>query len=476
MPPQGPLIGSGMKAMIAEAAIAADMEHRGFQDWGNGQFAEVGTNGNDYNLTAWRIWVKDGEVRREILYGSPTDTALPEVEDYAHLQADVFDYWRKAIDDAFLHWEDFPSGDPLRWDKRGVLKGAAEIRVSAHNDDSTGEASGANVRLNADLTNLSNRTLQLNGEYAEAFNEKYVARLRPVLDNLHALTMVLAYSLAGEEELFRRTREQVAQVANDSLKAMQASGPKGGDDVTNLKILLIVVGAVCAGVSAAATGGASIPIVAKVAASLVGAGASASGGLLGALVKPPPEPDPIPLGAGHPKDVLTNLVNGLKEINTRIRTEEQTLVALLDATYQDAAPATSAGPFNIAKPELIGKHGTSVLDAHQVLVDNQTIAKITELWIPTIVSDLNACTAELTIGASGWTRPAGIGLSTTGPWSSYSALQSGVASLVRDTATELTGSAESLQAAAADIGLSDEQVNETYAAQARRITEDNINY
>lgn len=475
MPPEGPLIGSGMKALIAEAAIAADMEHRGFLNYGGGNFVEVGSNANDSNPVVWRITVSDGKVQREMIYGSESDSSVPKVEDYSHLQADVFDYWHKAIDDAFVDWENFPSANPLGWDKGAVLKGAAEIRVNAHSDDNTGEASGANVRLDSDISNLMTRTGQLNGEYAEAFNEKYVTKLRPVLDNLQALTMVLAYSLAGEEELFRRTREQIAQVANDSLKAMQASGPKGGD-ITGLKIFLIVVGAVCAGVGAVAAGGVAVPVALKVAASLTGAGASASGGLLGALVKPPPEPEPIPLGADHPSKVLTNLVNGLKDINTRIRTEEQLLVDLLDATYTDAAPATAAGPFNIAKPELIGKTGSSVLESHQVLVDKETIAKITELWIPSIVGDLNACTAELTIGASGWTRPAGIGLSATGPWPSYSKLQTGVADLVKDTATELTGSAESLQAAAADIGLSDEHVNESYAAQARKITEDNINY
>jgi hypothetical protein len=464
-----------MKSLIAEAAIAADMEHRGFQDYGNGQFAQVGSNGNDYGPVAWRIWVKDGEVRLEMLYGSESDQSVPSLETYTSLQTDVFDYWPQAIDEAFKDWEDFPSADPLGWDKRGVLKGAAEIAVSAAVDDDSGSASGANVRLDSDITNLITRTAQLQGEYAVAFSTKYVSKLRPVLDNLHALTLVLAYALAGEEELFRRTREQIANVANDSLKAMQASGPRSDGDVTGLKIFLIVVGAVCAGVGAVAGGGVAVPVALKVAASLTGAGASASGGLLGALVKPPPPPEPIPLGAGTPQGVLTNLKNGLAEIKSRVKKEEEQLDALLKATHTDAQPAAAAGPFNIAKPDLIGKH-SSVLDPHQVLVDDQVIGMITELWIPTIVGDLKACTAELTTGAASWTRPASIGISATGPWPSYSRLQSDVASLIEDTATELTGSAESLRAAAADIGLSDDQVNATLRAQARKITEDNVNY
>lgn len=476
-PPGGPLIGSGTKTNIADAAIVADMEHRGFGHYGDGVFKMPGTNGNDFDPVVWNVVVRDGSVTVDMIVGSRTDD-VPRESDFAHLQADVFDYWPRAIDDAFRNWEDMAESGPLGWDAGAVLKGAAEIRVTATNDATTGAANGANVRLDADITNLSARTAELNGLYAEAFNENYVSRMRPVLDNLHSMTMVLAYGLAGEQELFQRTREQIAQVATDAEAAMKASGPRsGGGDITGITIALIVVGAVCGGIASVATGGAGIPVAAAVATSLGNVGAGAVKDLLGALVKPPSPPEPIPLGAAHPKDVLKNIVNGLTEINTRIRAEEQQLVDLFDAAYGDLAPAAAAGPFNIARPEIIDHGGSSVLESAQtVLVDPTVIAKITELWIPSIIGDINACRSGLDSEAYSWTRPAGIGLSATGPWSSYSALQSGVATLLGDTATELAGAAGSLQAAAADIGLSDATANDTYAAQARRITEDNVNY
>ncbi|NYJ03338.1 hypothetical protein HNR19_004036 [Nocardioides thalensis] len=478
MPPSGgPLIGSGMKASIAEAAIVADMEHRGFTHHGDGVFKELGASGGEYDGVYWNVVVKDGSVAIEMVMGQRSDI-VPDESEYAHLQAEVFDYWPRAIDDAFSNWEDMAESDPLRWDLSSVLRGAEEIRVTATNDAGSGKSNGANVRLDADITNLSTRTAELNGLYAEAFNENYVSRLRPVLDNLHSMTMVLAFGVAGEQELFQRTREQIAQVALDAEKAMKASGPRsGGVDITGITIGLIVVGAVCGGIAAVASGGAAIAAATVVATSLGNVGAGAVKDLLGALVKPPAPPQPIPLGAGHPKEVLTNIVNGLAEINTRIRAEEQQLVDLFEAAHGDLSLAAAAGPFNIARPEIIDHGGTSVLESAQtVLVDPTAIAKITELWIPTIIGDINACRSELDGQAYSWTRPAGIGLSETGPWSSYSALQSGVASLLAETATELEGAAGSLQAAAADIGLSDETANETYAAQARRITEDNINY
>lgn len=476
-PPGGPLIGSGTKASIADAAIVADMEHRGFGHYGDGVFKMPGTNGNDFDPVVWNVEVRDGSVKVEMVYGSRTDD-VPRESDFAHLQADVFDHWPRAIDDAFRDWEDMAESDPLRWDAAAVLKGAAEIRVTATNDAATGAANGANVRLDADITNLGARTAELNGLYAEAFNENYVSRMRPVLDNLHSMTMVLAYGLAGEQELFQRTREQVAQVAIDAEAAMRASAPRsGGGDITGITIALIVVGAVCGGIASVATGGAAIPVAAAVATSLGNVGAGAVKDLLGALVKPPAPPAPIPLGAAHPRDVLANIVDGLAEINTRIRAEEQQLVDLFEAALGDLAPAAAASPFNIARPEIIDHRGSSVLErAQTVLVDPTVIAKITELWIPTIVGDINACRAELDGEVSSWTRPAGIGLSATGPWSSYSALQIGVASLLGDTATELEEAAGSLQAAAADIGLVDAAVNDTYAEQARRITADNVNH
>lgn len=476
-PPGGPLIGSGTKTNIADAAIVADMEHRGFGHYGDGVFKMPGTSGNDYDPVVWNVVVKDGSVTVDMIYGSRTDD-VPRESDFAHLQAEVFDYWPGAIDAAFRDWEDMAESGPLGWDADAVLRGAAEIRVTATNDATTGAANGANVRLEADISNLGARTAELNGLYAEAFNENYVSRVRPVLDNLHSMTMVLAYGLAGEHELFQRTREQIAEVANDAEAAMRASAPRsGGGDITGITIALIVVGAVCGGIASVATAGAGIPVAAAVAASLGNVGAGTIKDLLGALVKPPPPPDPVPLGAAHPKEVLTNIVDALAEIDTRIRAEEQQLADLFEAAYADLAPARASGPFNIARPEIIDRGGSSVLESAQtVLVDPTVIAKITELWIPSIIGDINACRSGLDSEAYSWTRPAGIGLSSTGPWSSYSALQSGVVALLDDTSIELEAAAGSLQAAAADIGLSDAATNESFAAQARRITEDNVNY
>lgn len=469
MPPTGPLIGSGTKAAIVTAAVAADMEHRDFIDMNDGTFLQTWTDGGS-QPDIYKIIVSDGSVSVEkIASGYITGNGeAPTEADFAHLQADVFDYWRDAIDAVFTDWEDLPESANLGYDLAWVMGGASEIQLEAQTDGDDGGYADGNARLSGDIDNLFTRTADLSGDYAYAFNTTYVNRVRPNINALHALTMVLAYTIGGEQELLHQSRQQVIDTCTAAEAAFKASGPKGGDD-SGAVVALIVIGAVAAGVAAVASGGASIPGTVAVAAGLVSAGASGASDLIGALGQAPAAAPEIPLGGSHPDQVLTNLREALRDIDTEIRREERLLRDLCSTTLGESQ---GVGSFNIDAVPVQGE----ILGAEQdTNVDDKVIADITELWIPTINGDLRACANRLTVGDFAWTKPASIGLGATGPFGAYESLQTQVVQLLNNTADELSEAATALKEAARIIGLSDEQSNAASAALAERINRDNIN-
>ncbi|GAA4699407.1 hypothetical protein [Nocardioides nanhaiensis] len=476
-PPGGPLIGSGMKLMIAEAAIEADMEHRGFRHFGDGLFKESGSNGNDSAPVVWQVLIRDGSVEIDMLYGSDSNSSVPSPADYAYLQADVFDRWPQEIDDAFAHWEDFPEASGLEAELSGVIRGASEIRVDEDSSGLTAEGSTRNTRLVSDIDNLKGRGRFLNGLYAEAFIDNYVSKLEPTLANLHGLTMVAGIACKGEAELFSRTRTQLGQLCNDAHMAMKSSGPRGGDS-TGLRFALIIVGAIAAGVGIVSTAGlATVPTAALVGGALTSTGAGAAGGVLG-LLDQPETPEDLPLGAGHPDDVLANLLAALEQLNSSFKNEERNLERFLEAAAGDAAPDPDGNAFDIETPDVVGGTGQDVLETQQdeLHVDDATIARITELWIPSINGDIRAACAALDAPTYAWQRPATIGIgSGVGPHGAYRDFLEALKDRMLDVERELQGAADSLQAAAALIGLSDEQTNQQFAAEAAEIERVNDN-
>lgn len=470
MPPEGPLIGSGMKELIAEAAIRADMEHRGYTDVGGGVFERDFSTGAQGHVRG-TIRVQDGSVEWEVSPDHGESHAQRLADAAASLQGEVFDYWPGAIDDVFTSWEDAPSSSSLRGDQAYAESGISEIRLIGDMDSDTGSVSSGNTRLASDLSNLSSETELLSGEYIEAFNDNYAHPLGPAIQNVYALSEVLAFGLAGEAELFDRIRTQISDLAWRSKTAMEGSGPSGGGG--DAALALVVVGAVLAGIATVATGGSALAIIAGL--------GSAGAGVASAVVddagdQSEQSPEENDLSAGDPRSVLANMEEAIETIRQQVRREEDLLSDILTDARTLTEATQSAGAFNVRRPDIIDHTGSDVLSPEQsVRVNERSIAKITELWIPTINGDLNLCANRLTLSSGSWTRPTGIGYAPTGPWSDFSRLQSAVVDLLVDITTELSGAAQSLQDAAALIGLADEQENAQYAAQATQINDDNVN-
>ncbi|WP_141012972.1 hypothetical protein [Nocardioides sambongensis] len=465
---------------IARAAIKADMEHRGYRETGPGEFhrsVAAGAMGH-VKIEHW-VWAADGRVHTRIEESPPyraTDFAAEEAALANALQLSVFGYWPSAIDGLFADWEPGVLPCPMPFEIAASLARAAVSEISAgvvEEDPAAGYAPG-NPRLASDLSNLEERTKQLSGRYAATFADTYVTPLPAVIERQRSMVGVLAVAAAAEGEVWARAADDVAEVRRLGLAAMQGSGTASEGDI-DWSVVLTVVGAVAAGVTAFATVGST----AAVAAALLSAGAGGAGDL---IASPSDDSAPeLPLGAGDPHAVLANLRAALSgsgnSLSASIRSQERSIRQML-AAVSGAARGARRGMFDLPEPEVADVGAGDLLDRTQsVIVTPEIIARITALWIPTISADLRTARRLLVWESAGaWQRPAGIGLGVAGPMAAYQELQETALRLLGNTAGELDDAGVALGDAARMIGLVDAQVERSYARQARRIIDLNLNH
>ncbi|WP_109510094.1 hypothetical protein [Nocardioides speluncae] len=460
--------GVSMEEQIAEAAIKADMEHRGWSG-GNGSYykQEFGSSKNgvhphyEYHLTKEGLRIeKSPNVDNEDLTAQASSML-------SRLQSEVLNYWPRAIDDLFRKWQDagLPSWGGLAMNASWAKEGADEIRPGTTIDDNGSNLQVGNARLTADLGNLEKRTGQLAGNYARAFSDNYVTPLPPVLQGQFALGSVLAISLEAEKEIWLNTSRDLDSIRHHGLNAMRASAPKTGGGGVDAKVIVTVFAALAGAVAAFATAGGSLAVT----AALTAAGAGAWSNLLES--PPKKEPEPVPLGAGHPRDVRTNIEKALEKLNEGIRTQEEFLQQILRGANEVAGSKRGAFDLPPAAAE-----GTVLGKEQDVVVTAEIIAAITAQWIPCIAGDLRLARTKLGVDTAGsFDRPGGIGVGFNGPQPEFKALQETVIGLLGNTATELDEAGAALLSAARTIGLADQAAQAKYEGIAKQINDTNQN-
>ncbi|MCW2815406.1 MAG: hypothetical protein JWN84_2861 [Nocardioides sp.] len=445
-------------ATIADAAIRADMEHRGWTAISGGSFS-LGTGTMSYDRKAYLV--RDGHAEQ---LGADDGAALPEF--VTSVQSQVFDHWPGAIEAAFADYDSLPTAGDFSGVAADMERGAGEIAVSVTSPGSTPEAPSGNGRLAQDLVNLEGDTNQLAGVYARTFHDRYVAGLSFAVASQHALAGALAVTLGAEERIWREVDSGLTRLKSQAVVAMQASGPQAAD--TDAALELSVAGSILGAAAAFATGGAVLALA------LAAAGASAAGDILGAGGSAP-APKKVPLGAGTPQGVLDNIIGALDDLDTEVRDQERDLETLLSDCLSATTASGTDGNFDLRLRGGGASPGEWLSAEQDVIVDATAIASITDLWIPTICGDLHACRSALGVNGFPWIRPAHVGTGTTGPWAEYAALQSRLDDLLAQLESELTEAAAALKEAAKGIGLSDEATTDEMARQADRINAENIN-
>ncbi len=452
------------ESAIAQAAAHAELQHL---DWDEVSFDRVRKEFTYGAMAHVRTTVTlntyDGSWESETTGGELPDGMI---EGWVESAQGVIAKWPPKIEGVFRKWRDIPKEWDLSGETYGFDHATRELSLSP-DEDASGATQLGNVRLAADLDNLRTRGGDLNGRYAETFRENYVAPLQPTMANQGALVAMLAAAVHTQASLWGQTYVDLLDIEYKAEKAMEASAPSGGDSSGDaLVVLLTVTGAVAAGVAAVATAGGSLALT----AALVGGATSGAGSILSHFSEDPPPPEKVELGGSHPDEVFGNLEGALDELDRQIESQERDLVTILTAGHDLTTVQVPYSDLRLKPTGITDAAPGQVLDAEQlVTVDAVTIAKITELWLPTIAADLRSARDELDATVAPWHRPAGIGLEPTGAWPQFRDLQSAMVQVIGATADELDGAAAALQQAAKLIGLSDEATNQRFDRKADQI-------
>lgn len=464
--------GSGGDATIGEiveAAIDADLQHRGWQPGGSGRLVrKIGLN----ETITVTLSTATGALEAVPGPGAGTPEELAFQELVAEVEH-VYEIWPPMVDLAFEQWTDLPSpGAPNAYVAQ-LEHAEKELRTGAVGPSSKGTGatpmSVGNSRLEADLENLRLYSADLRGRYAVEFATRYVTPLPGTIQSLGCLVASLCLSCTMQARIWEMAAADLAEVKQKALAAMKASAPSSGGGGGGLTAVLSVVGAVAGFAAAVPTMGASVAgTLGVLSASLGLAGAvkglDASGG-----------EKSVELGASTPHLVLSNMRWALVALDQAIRGQEEQLAAFLQQTLE-ATAGTYRGDFDLQARLNDRQDPGDVLDESTgVVVDANIIARITNLWLPTIAGDLRSARSDLTVGADAFARSGEIGLLPHGAWPDFGRLQDRTIDLLSNMARELDDGADALDAAARTIGLQDEQEARTFDREAERINNRDLN-
>lgn len=447
--------------LIAAAAAKAELMHGAWESTGDWTVKRVINASNQYVVSYAEVeidtltgdWTSDATGAL-----SETSVSVMVAEAVAAVEA-----WRPRIDGLFTRWQDLPSRyswDPLLdWSVR-------ELSIDPDNPTSTGDTFGeVNTRLAGDIENLKLRVGQLRGAYAQTFAEYYVNQLPATIESQGRLIAALSVASHCQGEIWGRTEDDLGAFETMALEAMKASAPDGPDG--DLVLGLTVVAAFATALAAVPTLGGSVALF----------GAISGGAAIAAGVESAREADTtyqnLPLGADHPDAVFANMERWLDDLDAAIEAQE---IGCREFLVQARAFA-DGGSCELSRPSLNAAPAGEVLSAGQdLVVSADTIARITELWLPSLAADLRQAEGNLRVTASdGFDRATDVGLAHDGAWPEFSSLQQRTAALLTGLSVDLEDAGTKLEEAARVIGMIDDGVSTHYRDVERQVERRNLN-
>jgi len=437
---------------IIEAAITADLAGYGF--YGD---AESGYTGRASATETDPIPLRDVTVAPP---GAPDEGRATDEFGQEYRQGDpyfaipfdpdeIYSAWREAIHEAFDPWLQVPDPAAFR-SKINAARQAAQTLGTSTSTDGDGadiELIAGNVRLSGDLTYLNAEISQFNGQTVDAFHRAYVARLPVVISGQWSAAVVLGVGLTAEQEIWRRAREDLLEIADRAREAMEAAAEGGGG---GFGMLLKVLGAVASAATIFVTGGTGGAVIGGISTSL---------GILGSFI-PADEggSQELEFGADEPDEVLDKIRDGLNKLNEAIFDEEHAMrLAIMDARFELYQPE-----FDLTSTaDLLGETDAADLGTAGVVdVQLETLRSIGNQVMPAIAGELTAAAALLdsAAGDGPWTRPSSIGLGKIGFHWEWEQMYVMLTLLLPDTAWEIQEAGEHLAIAAGDLGGTDVDV------------------
>jgi hypothetical protein len=428
---------------IIDEAIKAAMIHDDWQQMPNGWYSKPAQG----SALATYQTPPPGEAVPPDTVGGQADPATYQIiVDSTAFYAQ----WRAAIEAAFEDFHGLPEPSDLNPTVQQLLHCMG--RMADHGSTTSEQGSVQHNEHLFNLTkNMEDRLSHWNGSAALAFNDTFVSKFPDAAQAQLAAVSAL-YSAAGaERETWKRCRSDIGEIAvrtRDAMKSAQATGEADGWETA-----LTVIGAVASIGAALASGGSALVVAAGVSGTVVP--------LLGPLkATMEQQSEEVRFPGGSPDTVLDDLLQVLKTTRSRISTQEQDV----DNHLQGILDVFSSSPqtFSVRKP--LGFLGES--DPHQLVAPGDQLSVVRESltkvssWMADYGGDLDHVSAVLDDSSSttGWYRPAGLGISSLGPYQSFSALIAQVSEALALTRTELLDLGDKLMVFADDIEGTDAQV------------------
>jgi hypothetical protein len=374
-----------------------------------------------------------------------------------HDLASMVAYYNSRINELFDDWWQIPQDRDFEGLVAQCGHGAQLLATDAQLDPGKGSASpfGANVNL-SQIATIQQQIGRFDGAAMQAFAANYANRLPIVVDGQDAVACFLWLGAAGEQEIWKRAMQGVADIAAQGRTAMEQSDEGGGD----ASAVLTIAGALASVVGVVPGLGTGVSIAVKLAGTALSTASKFA----------PKGSETVPLGAGNPIAVLDNIQTALEKLSQQIADEENDLAKHLS---QVQGVVTSQSPsFDIAAPPIYDDTNPGDFrTADDTRVHFGTLRTIARQTMPMIAGELKRAAGQFDGGSSSgpWSRPAGIGSGSVGPFYEWDSLRSTLVGILDNTSLEIERAADHLEIVADDFEKTDAQIRKDLEAHAAQV-------
>ncbi|MDO9455565.1 hypothetical protein [Nocardioides sp.] len=358
--------------------------------------------------------------------------------------------WDGQIDELVAGWDHLD--DPTKYDGMIGSMGAAIKKVAA------GTGSDDSQLGNPDLTEIGfirQRLAQNAGQTVEQFYRCYgPEKLELVLDGHCEVMASLGLAVAGQKEIWTKTRTDVATILEAGVAGFTQTRQNNDTDWK------AVISVATAGIGVLSAFTAGVPGLAPILAAV-----SATGGFLGAAIDALPktaEPKNEAYTGSHPDTVFSDLKKAFTVLETSINEQEVGHETMLDTMLAAVADTTNRGNFHIhAAAGLAPEFGGTddIIDMKYPVLE--TIGYTSMPLIARAFLD-SVDNAEAADDQTTWFRPyasvpaGAIGSGAYGPYYAWQGLYRAIFPLMNDTAAEVVRAGEHLAEAAGYVRDSDQ--------------------
>jgi hypothetical protein len=432
---------------------------------------ESGFQGHDVNISPLgghyegSTMVPGGQVTSQLpdSYGSPAAAPINPGWPFRTVQ-ELVAYFPQQILPLFDPWWFTPRPEEFQGPVDHSRQAAHLLSYEANTGSGPGTvAFGANLGL-SHITTMQERLSEFDGAAMRTFQDQYANRLPLVTNSQDACACMLWVGAAGEQAIWVKARESLAEIAGNAVEAMKKARGGGGDGIG---ALLNVLGAVAL-VAAPFTGGAS---------EVLEGGLTIAGVVLQTssdFAKEGGEGEKVPLGAGDPLSVIANLSKALDSLNRQVKTEEQGIAKSMDKIC-NLLVGDQRASFDMSSPALLTDDKAGDLrTSADTKVKTDTLRWVADTIMPTIVQQYKGAAGALEAaqGEAPWSRNGDVGMGGSGPYFDWYAVNSYLVGALDDSATQLGRASTVLHIVANDFDKTDAQVQSDLTAQTKKVQQE----